>query len=165
MEHRLPMSRRMLAILAGGFLGAIARSLLSPIIQAHLGNSWPVDIFLINISGAFLLAFFTTVADAELLIGPTLRLFLNVGFLGAYTTFSSLALGDVLLFSNGKWLVACFYLVGSFLVGLIAVICGDLLGQWIIKQSKPLLIKKSNLPLSGDAPNQHVDIQDDVLLP
>src|SRR5476651_604219 len=103
MGTTLSARRRILAVFAGGFCGTIARVLLSMLVQSRLGNGWPYDILLINLTGAFLIAFFTTLADTTFLIGPTRRLFINVGFLGAYTTFSSLALGDVLQFQKGHW--------------------------------------------------------------
>lgn len=73
-------------------------------------------------TGAFLLALVTTLADATILVGPTRRLFINVGLLGAYTTFSSLALGDVLLMTGEHWLSALVYLILSGLGGIIAVL-------------------------------------------
>jgi len=113
----------------------VIRYILSTLIQGLLGKSWPYDILLINITGALILAFVTILADATFLIGPTRRLFINVGFLGAYTTFSSLALGDVLLFAN-QWLPALLYLVISAIGGALAVILGDWLGQWFISKAR-----------------------------
>jgi CrcB protein len=130
--NTLSSRRRLLAVLGGGFCGTITRYLESGFIQAHLGKSWPYDILCINITGAFLLAFATTLADTTLLLGPTRRLFLNVGFLGAYTTFSSLALGDVLLAAGGNVLAALVYLALSLTGGVVAVLLGDVLAQWCV---------------------------------
>ncbi len=108
-----------------------------------------------------MLAFVTTLADASVLIGPTRRLLINVGFLGAYTTFSSLALGDVLLFANGRWLLALLYLVLSIMGGIIAVLAGDTLGQWSIRQFK----NRAKLRVTENMKEDHLDVQDDLLLP
>ena len=124
--------RRLLAVFCGGFLGTLARYGLSLTIQSMLGKGWPFDILFINVTGAFLLAFITTLADAALLIGPHRRLFFNVGFLGAYTTFSSLALGDVTLFSNQRTLLALLYILCSLLGGLLAVLLGQYSGMVLI---------------------------------
>ncbi len=132
----LSTRRRIGAVLGGGFCGALSRYLLNGLIQSYLGKNWPYDILFINLTGALLLAFLTVLAEATFLVGPTRRLFLNVGFLGAYTTFSSLALGDVLLVSGGKMLAALAYLLLSMVGGVVAVLLGDALGQWCIARAR-----------------------------
>ncbi|MBA2679419.1 MAG: CrcB family protein [Ktedonobacteraceae bacterium] len=168
MQASLSLPRRVGAILAGGFLGATARYLLSILIQSYLGKGWPYDILLINITGALALAFITTLADATFLIGPTRRLFINVGFLGAYTTFSSLALGDVRLFASGDILPALVYLCASILGGLIAVLISDWLGQLLINRvrgSSGMVAGTTPAPARGTKEEDHLDIQDDVTTP
>ena len=170
MSGELSLSRRILAIFLGGFFGTVTRYLLSQWMQSYLGKGWPYDILLINLTGAFFLALFTTLADAAMFIGPTRRLFLNVGFLGAYTTFSSLALGDVLLTSNGQWLPALLYLFFSMTGGILAIILGILSAQWSIKRIKQTFTPQAALEvvvptLQGPHTGDHVDIDDDVLYP
>ncbi len=161
MAQSLSLPRRLLAVFSGGFFGTIVRYLLSVLIQTHLGKGWPYDILTINITGAFVLACITTLADAAVLIGPTRRLVINVGFLGAYTTFSSLALGDVLLFANGRWLLALLYLFLSIGGGIVAVLTGDVVGNWCIKLVKNRL-RPQTIPTTIE---DHLDVQDDLLLP
>ena len=128
MGQSLSLQRRITAVLIGGFLGTISRYLLSQWLQGLLGKDLPYDILLINITGAFVLAFVTVLAD-KALIGPMRRLFINVGFLGAYTTFSSMVLGCVLLLQAGRWMSGLLYLFFSFDGGALAVWLGDWLGQ------------------------------------
>ncbi len=170
MQVALSLPRRAGAVLAGGFLGAITRYLLSTLIQSYLGKGWPYDILLINITGALALAFITTLADATFLIGPTRRLFINVGFLGAYTTFSSLALSDVRLFTSGDIVSALVYLLATMLGGLLAVLLGDWLGQLLIKRVRgssgtgaEIIPTQAGTDLTKEA--GHLDIQDDVMTP
>jgi fluoride exporter len=144
-SRTLSLHRQLSAVLCGGFCGTITRYWLSQLIQAHLGKGWPYDIFLINITGALLLAFITTLADATFLIGPTRRLFISVGFLGAYTTFSSLALGDVQLAMAGHWLSALSYLFISLAIGILAILCGKVLGQWVINRMQACSVAKPSL--------------------
>ena len=175
MSRTLSTRRRLLAVLGGGFLGTIARYLLSGLIQAGLGKGWPYDILLINITGAFLLAFITSLADATFLIGPTRRLFINVGFLGAYTTFSSFSLGADLLLRDGQWLPGLLYLFISLIGAILAVALGDALGEWIITQrrrsaSNPRKTRTLTGTLGEPARDEaggrsHLDMQDDLLLP
>jgi CrcB protein len=164
--------RRLCAVVCGGFLGTVTRVLLSSMIQTSFGKAWPFDIFLINITGALLFALVTALADATLLIGPTRRLFVTVGFLGAYTTFSSLALGDVQLFADAHWLPAYLYLIASMGGGLLAVLFGNTLGQWIIltvgsrsvQAGKKKTKELSPLPSSALIPHDLVDVQDNLEL-
>jgi protein CrcB len=134
MPRSLSARRRMIAVLCGGFCGTIARFALSTLMQGWLGSNWPYDLLLINLTGALLLAFVIVLADATFLVGPTRRLFINIGFLGAYTTFSSLALGDVLLFGGSEWIPALLYLILSIGGGLLAVLLGGLSGSALHQQ-------------------------------
>ena len=175
MSQALSARRRLVAVLCGGFFGTLARYLLSGLMQAWLGKGWPYDILLINITGALLLSFVTALADATFLVGSTRRLFINVGFLGAYTTFSSFTLGTDLLLSGSQWLPALLYVLVSIIGGVVAVMLGDWLGQWLIsKVQRPSLLAKTTRRLTGMLPafpthqtasDDNLDIQDELLLP
>ncbi len=144
----LSTRRGILAVLCGGFLGTLVRYLLSLAIQDWAGKGWPYDILIINLSGALLLSLVSTLADATFLIGPTRRLLINTGFMGAYTTFSSLALGDLLLFNAGQLFPALLYLVLCLLGGLGAALLGDWLGQLLIRRSsaRPAVSRMLSVP-------------------
>lgn len=154
--------RRVSAVLIGGFCGTITRYLLSLLIQSWFGKALPYDIFLINITGALILAFITTLADATFLIGPTRRLFINVGFLGAYTTFSSLALGDVQLISHSQEMYALLYFLLSLFGGVLAIMLGDWLGQKVVDRFKRS--RSSQLGQTSSTSKEQLDVQNDVML-
>ncbi len=165
----LSLRRRALAVLSGGFCGTLTRYLISIFVQSHLGKGWPYDILLINITGAFLLSFITSLADATTLIGPTRRLFLNIGFLGAYTTFSSLALGADQLLLKSAWLPTLLYLFLSLAGGICAVLLGDWQAQLLLARMLPGYATKKLLSspvihavVSDGEKFAHVDIEDDV---
>ena len=164
MPGNLSARRRILAVLVGGFFGAFTRYLLSQAIQSWSGKAWPYDILLINLTGAFVLAFVSTLADAAFLIGPTRRLLINTGFLGAYTTFSTLALGDILLLSKGAWIPALIYLLVSICGGIVAVLLGDWLAQQTIRYLHRAPAATENA-LELREPGGHLDIQDDLAFP
>jgi protein CrcB len=136
MAHSLSRRRRLVAVLCGGFLGTLVRYALSMLVQGWLGKAWPYDLLLINVTGSFLLACVTRLAEETFLVGPTRRLFLNVGFLGAYTTFSSFALADVLLLQSARWLPASVYVLLSLPGAMIAVMLGDWLTQRWVSQAR-----------------------------
>jgi CrcB protein len=168
----ISLRRRILAVLAGGFCGTLARYLVSLFVQSQLGKGWPYDILLINITGAFLLSFITSLADATVLIGPTRRLFLNVGFLGAYTTFSSLALGADQLFLRSAWFPGLLYLFLSIAGGGCAVLLGDWLAQWLfahmlhtyaIQRRRSVSLPVLHITEQNSEKSEHVDMQDDVI--
>jgi Integral membrane protein possibly involved in chromosome condensation len=151
--------RRLLAILAGGFLGTCARYFLSQGIQGLVGKGWPFDILIINVSGAFLLALLTTFADAAIIIGPHRRLFFNVGFLGAYTTFSTLALGDLNLMTGHHLWLAQLYLVCSLGGGILAICAGQYSGAVLIARRQ-----RSKVAVTSGIPYQIVAGTEELLL-
>ena len=150
MSKEIFLRKRILAVICGGFCGTLARAFLSLWIQDLLGKGWPYDILFINITGAFVLAFLTTLADASLLIGPTRRLFFNVGFLGAYTTFSSMALGSVTLVLGQQQFLSLLYLLCSLVGGCIAVVLGQICGVGVVdrlRQRRSPTISTSSSPI------------------
>ena len=74
----------------GGALGTLSRYALSGAIDNRYGPS-PLGIFVVNISGAFVIGFFLVLAQDRFLVSPDVRRFVAAGFCGGYTTFSTLA--------------------------------------------------------------------------
>jgi CrcB protein len=82
-----------LVISLGGILGANARYLLGNWIAARYGTSFPYGTMVINVSGSFVIGFFLVLLTERFVVHPNWRrLFFAVGFLGAYTTFSTFVL-------------------------------------------------------------------------
>ena len=113
----------------GGFLGANARFLVSSWAARLLGANFPYGTFLANISGSFLLGVTLAVLHDRALLASPQRHFFVVGFLGAYTTFSTFAYESMQLFQNGSVLLGVLNIVGSVMVGLLAVVCGFWIGR------------------------------------
>lgn len=117
----------------GGFLGANARFILAHLVDGAIVTRFPLATFLINVSGSFLLGLLG--AAVAVWVGPgsyTARVALGVGFLGAFTTFSTFELETHALLENGAWPMAVAYTMGSVLAGLLALRAGVVLGRaWL----------------------------------
>lgn len=113
----------------GGFFGANARFLVSSWAARLLGSHFPYGTFLANITGSLLLGVTIAVLHDRALLASPQRHFFVVGFLGAYTTFSTFAYESMQLFQNGSILLGLLNIVGSVVVGLLAVVCGFWLGR------------------------------------
>jgi CrcB protein len=113
----------------GGFLGAIARYALGGWAAEKWGASFPYGTLLINISGSFVLGLFLAAATGRLAIDPRWRLFLAIGFLGAYTTFSTYTYESVQLLLAGAWWPGLANLLASNLLGLAASVVGIAIGR------------------------------------
>jgi fluoride exporter len=117
-----------LSVAGAGALGAVARLFVGSICGAIFGDKFPVGTFVINISGSLLLGWFLAFAQQRTGISDTIRLAIAVGFVGAYTTFSTFMAESNSLMEIGATARAITYLVGSLAIGLIAVRFGLWLG-------------------------------------
>lgn len=119
---------KLLAIGSGGFLGAISRYLLSTVVQNQLKpEQFPVGIFVVNIIGCLLIGFLAGLFELKAWMHVELRLFVFVGLLGGFTTFSTFANDTFLLGKQGEMLAALINAGGQVLIGLLCVWLGYLL--------------------------------------
>ena len=115
----------------GGFAGAVARWVVDARISAWTGGSLPWGTFAVNVSGSFFVGLLFALVVERATLPTELRGALMIGFLGAYTTFSTLALESWRMIEDGAWLYASANLVGSVIVGVVAVVIGVALGRAI----------------------------------
>jgi CrcB protein len=120
-----------LLISAGAILGANLRYGISTWAGKHLGTSFPFGTLIINLTGSFILGFFMTLAMDRLLVDPRWRIFFAVGFLGAYTTFSSYTFESMNLILDNQWVPGMLNLFGSAFLGGVAVFLGIVLARVI----------------------------------
>jgi len=113
-----------LVVLAGAGLGGLARYTLGTWIMAKYGGRFPLGTFVINVSGAFLIGFLMTLLTGPLHPHPNWRLFLVVGVLGGYTTFSSFEYETLEGIRDGARWMSLLYAGGSVLFGYLAVWLG-----------------------------------------
>ena len=117
----------------GGFIGANARYVVARLLGALFETRFPLGTFVINVSGSFLLGVLgTVVAQKVMPDSESMRLALGVGFLGAYTTFSTFEFETHALFDDGSWLTATTNMFASLFVGLLAVRAGIVVAKtWL----------------------------------
>jgi len=117
----------------GGFIGANARFVVARLVGAMFETRFPLGTFVINISGSFLLGVLGTIVAQKLTPNAeAMRLALGVGFLGAFTTFSTFEFETHALFDDGSWLTATTNMFASLFVGLLAVRAGIVVAKtWL----------------------------------
>ena len=114
----------------GGAAGALSRYAIDRAIVNALGPT-VLGIFIINVTGSFLLGLFLSLSAGRTGWPDELRVLLAVGFLGAYTTFSTLTVASVQLVQSGEITRGALNILGSIVVGLIAAFLGILVGRAI----------------------------------
>lgn len=122
---------RILSIGVGGFLGAIARYLLSKGVERYFKGAFPLGTLIVNLIGCFFLGFILTVTLRKGLIHPDLRLAITTGFIGAFTTFSTFTYETLTLFEGTNSLLALGNVVVSVILGLALGWLGILMGRMV----------------------------------
>ena len=116
-------------IAVGGAAGAVSRYLIGGWVEGISAGRFPWGTFVVNISGTFLLGVVFALAIDRAFLAPEVRVPLMVGFIASYTTFSTLMLESWRLIEDGALLYALGTLVGSVLVGMVALVAGIALGR------------------------------------
>ena len=113
-----------------GALGALSRYILGRFIAERAGSQFPFGTFFINVTGAFAIGLLFAFAGRKL-INPYVQGVLATGFLGGYTTFSTMSWEGVQLARGGSTRLSLLYLSGNVAFGLLAAVLGLVLGWWL----------------------------------
>ena len=112
-------------VLIGGGLGSICRYVITTLIGSIGGTAFPFGTLCVNLLGSFLMGFLMFFfLDEHFTLPEALRLFLAVGFLGGFTTFSSFGRENILLLRGSSFFYAFANISGNLLLGLLAVWLG-----------------------------------------
>jgi CrcB protein len=122
----------LLAIAAGGALGAVSRHYVAGQVLRAMGPGFPYGTMLVNVLGSLLMGLMITAFAVKFETSQALRGFLTVGLLGGFTTFSTYSLEAALLIERGDWTGAALYAFGSMALGLAALFAGIWLGRVLI---------------------------------
>jgi CrcB protein len=131
MNKTIKSMANILIIGIGGFLGAITRYSVALWVGQRWGRSFPLGTFLINISGSFLIGLLMSLLTERFMVNSQWRLLLVVGFLGAYTTFSTFEYETGALLKDGEWMIASLNVVLSVFVGFAALKLGEVIAKSI----------------------------------
>jgi len=114
----------------GGAIGAIMRYLMSNAVYAWLGRGFPWGTLSVNFLGSLLMGIFYVFFLEKMSLSVEMKSFLMIGFLGAFTTFSTFSLETVTLLQDADWLKAGM----NILVSVIACVAATILGMVIARQ-------------------------------
>lgn len=126
--------RKYIFIGTGGFLGAILRFWIKTIPLQNYKELIPLNTLFINITGSFILALITTAALEVFKMNADIRLGICTGFLGAYTTFSTLCKEGSELINKGYYFSSLSYIVNSVTLGLAAAFFGVVVAREVIQK-------------------------------
>lgn len=117
-----------LYVFIGGGIGAVCRYLVTTMAGALMGGLFPWGTFTVNILGSFLMGMvmggLLPLAKTLQLLPDSLRLFVTVGFLGGFTTFSSFSMETMMLLRGDSFFLAMANILNNFVWGLAAVYVG-----------------------------------------
>jgi CrcB protein len=115
--------KTLISIALGGGFGALARHYLSRFISMSFGKFFPLGTLAVNLAGALLIGFFYGMFYNRIL-PEEIRAFISIGFLGAFTTFSTFTLENIQLFQDGEIKSALINIAVSNIFGLLCVLAG-----------------------------------------
>jgi len=121
----------LLLIGLGGFAGAISRYLVDGFVTDRTAGAFPWGTLAVNLSGSFVLGLLFAMTAERAILPADIRGPVMIGFIGAYTTFSTFMLESWVLIENGSYASAVANLGGSLLLGLVAVVAGLTIGRAI----------------------------------
>ena len=116
--------KHLLLVGLGGFIGSVARFLVSKLNLSWHFLSIPMGTLTVNVLGSFIIGILVGISVKSDLISTDLRVFLMVGFCGGFTTFSSFSSENLMLMQNGQVVTVLIYTALSILLGFLAVYLG-----------------------------------------
>ncbi|MGA2217176.1 MAG: fluoride efflux transporter CrcB [Terracidiphilus sp.] len=123
--------QKYLLIAIGGALGSIARYWVGSTIAGRIGIKFPYGTLVVNLTACIIIGFSLTYLGRRADLNPAWRFIIPIGFIGAYSTFSTYEWETLSSIRSGAFILAAVYAVGSLILGLIAVWGGSWLAEAI----------------------------------
>jgi fluoride exporter len=121
--------QKYLLIAAGGALGSIARYWVGSTVASRMGIKFPYGTLIVNLTACIIIGFSLTYLGKRAELSPAWRYMIPVGFIGAYSTFSTYEWETLSSLRAGAFFIAALYALGSLVLGLVAVWCGSYLAE------------------------------------
>jgi CrcB protein len=121
--------QKYLLIAFGGALGSIARYWVGSTVAGRMGVRFPYGTLLVNLTACLIIGFSLTYLGKRADLNPAWRFLIPVGFIGAYSTFSTYEWETLSTLRSGAFLLAALYAIGSLVLGLVAVWGGSVLAD------------------------------------
>jgi fluoride exporter len=121
--------RRVLLLAFAGALGSLARYGLGGLVQRLFDGGFPFGTLVVNMTGCLLFGVIWTLAEERLLISGETRLVLLIGFMGAFTTFSSYAFETSAMLRDAEWSLAVANILAQNVLGVTSFFVGAALGR------------------------------------
>ena len=122
---------KLILLASAGAIGTLARYLLGGLVQRLYGGSFPWGTFAVNMTGTFLFGLVWSLAEDRLIISGEARVVILVGFMGAFTTFSSLMFETGELMRDSQWALAFGNLAIQKITGILFLFIGFAIGRLI----------------------------------
>ena len=152
------------AVAVGSALGGMLRYYLGGSVLSRIAGEFPLATFVINITGSFIIGFFLTLVAERVSLGLHLRLAVSVGFVGAYTTFSTFEYETARLIEERHFMLALLNVVLSVVIGFIAVWGGIIAARQL--EGKPLMSSAAYIQFeqqaNADDPTQMPGAERDI---
>jgi CrcB protein len=123
--------QKYLLIALGGALGSAARYWMGSMVAGRLGTRFPWGTFVINMTACVIIGFSLTFLGRRTGLNPAWRYLVPIGFVGAYSTFSTYEWETLSTLRAGAFSLAALYALGSLVLGLVAVWCGIVIAEAI----------------------------------
>ena len=114
-----------------GAAGTLARYALGGFAHQIFGSNFPYGTLIVNLCGCLAIGFLATLFESKWALAPEWRIAIFIGFIGAFTTYSSFAYETWALFKDGQWLFAAFNTFGSLILGFAALFVGVVVARMI----------------------------------
>ena len=116
-------------VFVGGGIGAVARYWMQGIVYRFMSGVFPYGTVVVNVLGCFMIGLLMTGMEERFMVNPSLRIFITIGILGGFTTFSSFSFETIALFQDGEVFFGMLNILASVVICLSATYIGVVIGK------------------------------------